>query len=415
MVVKENAKFSYSNAQRLLCIDHQVVLVKDEVRFENIRSFDLLILTNVSDKNVTTKEIDDIQRFIDSGKSCALWAQEHTHSLQRVNQFLSKFGMKFECDGIVRTVFSQYLHPKNALVNDGILYPSLLSRSSSGTQETDVVVYKETLEDESIPFIYPHGCSIDVSAPAQPILSSGMFSFPCKRPIACAWEDISSTKRNERARIVTVGSSLMFADDWIEMEGNQDLFMSFTKYLLHDGISFDHSLNRKEGRIEESKVVPDIESLSERLRWCLDSNPPLPQDVTSLMKKSPLTYDLAMVPKIVQLYQELNVEKEPLSIITPEFELPTPSLQPAVFPPKALPFDPPSLEFYDLDEELSDPSERLGQLAADSNEEDLENFIRGAGECVGLHENGGTNGKGILYAVFQTVRSLIHERMIFTY
>lgn len=387
--------------------------MKDEIRFDSIRSFDLIILPNVSDEILTTKELEELNQYVDCGKSCAFWAQEHTQRLEHVNEFLSKFGMKFERDGVVRTAFSKYLHPKNALVNDGILHPSLLSKSSCGNQQTDVVVHKATSEDESNQFVYPHGCSIDVNAPSQPILSSGMFSFPCKRPIACAWEDISSATRNERGRIVAIGSSLMFADKWIEKEGNQDLFTSFTKFLLHDGISFEQSLNKREGRIEEAKVVPDIESLSERLRWCVDSNPPLPQDVTSLLRKSPLSYDMSMVSRIVKLYRELNVEKEPLSLITPEFVLPTPPLQPAVFPPKALPFDPPALEFFDLEEELSEPSIRLGRLATEHDDGDLDSFIRGAGACVGLNEYNEEAGvKGILYLAFQTVRIILHKEII---
>lgn len=404
-MTKAPLKGSYSKLKSLLSIDHQVTLITGDIDFESINAFDLIILPNASDENLTSHELEALEKYIASGKSWFCLAQEHSHKLQLVNAFLSKFGMKFERDGIVRTAFSKYLHPKNALVNDGILHPSLVSRYNSEITQSDVVVYKATSEDESIPFVYPHGCSIDVIAPSQPILSSGMFSFPCKRPIACAWEDLSSTKRNERARGLSVGSSLMFADEWIDKERNKDLFISFTKYLLHDGISFDLSLNRKEGRIEESKVVPDIESLSERLRWCLDTKPPLPQDVSSLLRKGTLTYDMTMVPKIVQLYRDLHVEKEPLDLITPEFELPTPPLQPAVFPPKALPFDSPPLEFFDLDEELSDPLVRIGQLAAECNEDDLESFIQGAGECVGIHANLDKDDvKGILYFVFQTVR-----------
>lgn len=404
LVTKVKSKCSYSKINSLLSIDHQVTLITGDIVFESIKSFDLIIHPNASDENLSSHELEALEKYIASGKSWFCLAQEHTHKLQLVNTLLSKFGMKFEHDGIVRTAFSKYLHPKNALVNDGILHPSLLAKSNSEITRSDVVVYKATSEDESIPFVYPHGCSIDVIAPSQPILSSGMFSFPCKRPIASAWEDLSSMKRNERARVISVGSSLMFADEWIDKEGNKDLFISFTKYLLHDGVSFDLSLNRKEGRIEESKVVPDIESLSERLRWCLDTKPPLPQDVSSLLRKGSLTYDMSMVPKIVQLYRDLNVEKEPLDLITPEFELPTPPLQPAVFPPKALPFDSPPLEFFDLDEELSDPLVRLGQLAAESNDNDLERFIRGAGECVGIHANHDKDdGKDILYFVFQTV------------
>ena len=39
------------------------------------------------------------------------------------------------------------------------------------------------------------------------------------------------------------------------------------------------------------------------------------------------------MPEAVALYDQLNVKKAPLTLISPQFEMPLPPLQPAVFPP----------------------------------------------------------------------------------
>lgn len=384
-------------------------MFNDSIVFDSIKAFDLIMIPNLSDEILEAHEIDSLQNFIESGRSLLCLTQENSKTTNRCNQFLSQFGMKIVSDGVVRTVYSKYLHPKNALIMDGILHPSLNSiRDEIKTEDiTDLVTYQYKSDDDSISFVYPLGCSIDVQAPSQPLLSSGMFSFPCKRPIACSWEDLSKTERGERSRIVLVGSSMMFTDEWINKERNEDIFINLIRFLLHDGVSLDYSLNRKGGRIEESRVVPDIEALSERLRWCLEEQHPLPQDITHLLIRKTVSYDTSKVPQIIQLYKDLKLEKEPLSLITPDFLRPTPPLLPAVFPPKALLFDPPPLELFDLDEELADPLARLGCLALNSQENNLETFIREAGTItsIGTFQND-QDERRILFHVFRKVRIL---------
>ena len=50
------------------------------------------------------------------------------------------------------------------------------------------------------------------------------------------------------------------------------------------------------------------------------------------------------------LYDKLGVKKHALTLIHPQFEVPLPPLQPAVFPPAIREPPPPALELFDLDE-----------------------------------------------------------------
>ncbi len=61
-------------------------------------------------------------------------------------------------------------------------------------------------------------------------------------------------------------------------------------------------------------------------------------------------------------YDQLHTKHEPLSLITPKFEVPLPPLQPAVFPPSfhEVPF--PALDLFDLDDHFSSEKARLAQL-----------------------------------------------------
>jgi intraflagellar transport protein 52 len=60
-----------------------------------------------------------------------------------------------------------------------------------------------------------------------------------------------------------------------------------------------------------------------------------------------------MIPEAVNLYKDLSVKHETISLITPSFETPLPPLQSATFPPtmKELPL--PNLDLFDLDEQFS--------------------------------------------------------------
>merc|ERR1712110_1409921 len=82
--------------------------------------------------------------------------------------------------------------------------------------------------------------------------------------------------------------------------------------------------------------------------------------------------DTELLPNVFAAHKTLDINKEPLSLIPPNFETPLPPLQPAVFPGI---FDEPTmppLELFDLDSELAPEQTRLAQLTNKCSTANLE-------------------------------------------
>ena len=423
---------------RHLQLDHNVNILdsNDDLCFcfSNMKECDLVILSISGNEDVRTDERDAMNSYLKEGKSIALFVSSSstctsvTGTGQSVlNEFLSCFGIRIEKDGVVRTVYSKYLHPKLALITDGVLHPNLVpehlrpndesagikdynrnheSLNGAGGMDIDIDI------DAEVGFVYPHGCTLSVQAPSWPILSSGSLSFPLKRPICAIWEDLSKSKADSsqmRGRLLTIGSTDMFSNEFLEKEFNSHLLDKFLQFLLHqDEInSLSRSTMNSNGMLEDARPVPDIEALSERVKCCLQEHAPLPQDLNALYCRKPLTFDTSMIPKVLKLYDELNVKHEPLSLIKPEFERPYPSLEPAVFQPRMMDLAPPALEQFDLDEEFAEPAVRLARLTNKCSngvcdEDELEYLVQEAGCITGLvgQDDGDMNGKEVLHKLF---------------
>ena len=68
------------------------------------------------------------------------------------------------------------------------------------------------------------------------------------------------------------------------------------------------------------KQVPDMESLSQRLKSCLQEGDPIPADFSKLFDCNLFAFDTSLVPEAVQLYERLRVKHEPLRFIAPQFD-----------------------------------------------------------------------------------------------
>ena len=399
-------------------VSHHNTNDETDLTFESIESYDVFIFANPQ-KDLSLEECNVISKFLNSGKSVAFLASgsdttrtsygdsSNNISMQHlpnIQNLLMEHGIKIENDTVVRTSFFKYLHPKQVYIDDGVLHPTLNIDSHSNFEEESSGHHKmedSFDENSSLKVVYVNGCTLDTTSPSLPIFSSGALSFPTNRPIAAV-----AAGQRKNGKLVVVGSSDMFANEWIEKESNQQLFQLLINYLLHDErVTFDRSKSRKDNRIDDPKVVPDIEALSERLRCCLEENRPLPQDLDSLLIQDMFSYDTNMIPDVVDLYTLLNVKKEPLTLIPPEFERPIPPLRPAVFHPKMkeLPF--PALDKFDLDEEFAESSVRLARLTNSCSDEDLDYFVQEAGSISGLVDEQEVNvdAKIILHRLFKKV------------
>lgn len=117
--------------------------------------------------------------------------------------------------------------------------------------------------------------------------------------------------------------------------------------------------------------------------------------------------------------QELGLKHEPLNLIPPQFEVPLPPLQPAVFPPILNEPPGPQLELFDLDEQFASERNRLAHLTnkcrvisplcADvlsGSDDDLEYYVREAGEILSVTSQlnpAGRSSKHILEFIFKQI------------
>jgi len=94
----------------------------------------------------------------------------------------------------------------------------------------------------------------------------------------------------------------------------------------------------------EHNSVPDIGTLSETIKCCLQVNDELPLDFTKLFRDDLFQFNTSKIPRSLTLYKDLNLPHTPLTLIPPNFEAPMPPLKPAVFPPSIQELPPPNLE-----------------------------------------------------------------------
>lgn len=111
----------------------------------------------------------------------------------------------------------------------------------------------------------------------------------------------------------------------------------------------------------------------------------LPADFTTLFDHNLYKYDTDLIPDAVGLYKRLNIKHKTLSLIAPQFDVPLPPLQPAVFMPCMRELPPPSLDLFDLDQHFASEKLLLAQLTNKCTDDDLEYFVREAGEVCRVH------------------------------
>ncbi|UMM34794.1 hypothetical protein L5515_007707 [Caenorhabditis briggsae] len=326
-----------------------------------------------------TGEIETIWRFVEEGGSLMILSGEGGERLS-LNELISKYGILVNKDSVIRTVFLKYFDPKEALVANGVVNRSIAVAAKKNVS-TEAKQNSQTLS-----FIYPYGCTLDVTHKiANVVLSSGSTSFPASRPVAAFHE----TKLNEfkkKGRVCVVGSVSMFHDVYIDKEENGKIFDTFVEYLVN---GFDlNTIDAAEPEISDYTNIPDHIHLSQQIKVCMyegELDSAVSSDFMKILDNSLHSFNLNHWPMTLRLYEALNLSPPPLTLVEPQFELPMPPFQPAVFPPTFQDLPMPPLELFDLDEQFSSPEIQLSQLANRSDEADLVFFIEKAGEITGIN------------------------------
>lgn len=404
---------------------------KDELSSERLRGVGLVVF-GAPEERFEASEIDTLKAFLHSGGSVLLLASEgggaggEHLSNKWMNGLTAEFGIRINDDVVVRSVYSKdYFHPKEAYIKSASLSQTLSHAAHPTNRQHD-----STLDDDALPpvsIVYPFGATLDVRRPAVPLLSSGELCVPAKRTLAAiarvsrdSLQKSSSNKDARRAHgsLVVCGSVGMFDDTYLAKEDNSNALLALVKYCL-DGLPLDR-IDEDAPELGPMQTVPDTASLAERLRVCLQEREELPADFTQLFDQSLFKFDSNHIPEVAALFKELNVVKKPLSLIPPEFEVPLPSLQPAVFLPPMRELPPPSLELFDLDQEFASQKSRMAQLTNKCDNSNLDYFVREAGEILGIadeidadgHTDKTNQAKRVLeYALKHLFRAKLQDKL----
>ena len=378
-----HAKKGYKKIFRRLRSNLKVVDWKDyfQLAYEDIHQAGLVIFPAPA-KPFDDDEVAVIHKYLDAGGSIMMLSGEggDPKSGSNINAVTKKFGITLQTDSVVRTVYHKYPHPKEVFIGNGVAYkPFALAANRAGKPRL-----AETKEDpEKLEFVYPYGCSLEVKAPAQTILSSGFISYPLNRPVAA----IAQTE-NGKGRICVIGAAKMFNDEFYIKEGNLKVLDLFVKWCLRKDTVNLLAKQADEQPPTEYHYLPDTESLSERLKPCLEESDPLPKDFSQLFDDKLYALTTDMIPESIELYKQLDLKHAPLSLIAPEFETPLPPLEPAVFPPCLRDLQPPALDQFDLDEHFASGKLRLAQLTNKCiTDDDVEYYILECGDILEITQD----------------------------
>mmetsp|Transcript_1747 Transcript_1747/g.3745 ORF Transcript_1747/g.3745 Transcript_1747/m.3745 type:complete len:450 (-) Transcript_1747:189-1538(-) len=386
-----NPSNNYKKFHRKIKTDFKVSINKDLITLEKLMTSNLAIFAGPREM-FSEDEFNAIKEYIKQGGSVffSLGEGGETKCNTNINYLLEEFGISVNNDSVVRTVYHKYLHPKECLITNGILCKDLV-RFAKGEKKpeptkVDRLGLQITKEDGDVAnagrdyggleFVFPYGATLNTSKPSLPILSSGPISYPLNRPVAAVYN------KPGLGRICVMGSVRMLDDEYYESEKNRAIMDALIRWLLRIGdldLTFPFG---EEPELSDYHHIPHTQGLAMNLRSCLQENEPLPGDFTQLFDSTLFKFDMDLVPECVKLYQQLGVKHEPLTLIPPQFETPMPALQPAVFPPCLREPPPPALDLFDLDEQFASERVRLAQLTNKCGDDDLDYYIRQAGEIL---------------------------------
>jgi len=368
--------------ERKLRTLYKCVVNKDEITADNLRGCAAIVFGAPKVK-FEPNEILAIKEFMMAGGGVLLTAVEgsEAENVSFLNKFTQDYGISINRDCVVRTVYQkEYFHPKEAYIKDCSLNRAFSdacgkkAASSSSSSYFDSASAKS--EDSALTICYPYGASLSLSRPALPLISSGLLAFPASRALCAAIKP-------GKGWLAVLGSSAIFDDQNIAKLDNAALAQGIFKLITTPGMPLDQ-IDPDRPEYGERVEVPDVEALAERLRSCLEETDELPADFRELFDHELFKFDSNHIPATIKLFHDVNVKHETLRLIPPQFEVPLPPLQPAVFLPTFREPPPPALELMDLDEYLASDKSKLAQLTNKCTDIDLDYFVREAGEILGI-------------------------------
>lgn len=379
---------------------------KSEITLDILKNVNLFIVAGPCQK-FNEIELEALKEFINNGGSLMVMLAENGENFfdTNINFLLEEFGMNINSDSVVRQHYYKYFHPKEAVLNGCIVCENMNNELLKVIKKNGL---SPSLMDEKydIEIIYPFGATINVINPSNVLITTSTIAYPFNRPV-CGFYS------NEKGgQILAIGSGHLFTDKYIVNEHNMYVWDYFITLLVEKSITFKPK-DFNDVEIHDYTTIPNLIYLADQPKICLveSFDCDIPADFKKLFDMSLYSINNDRLHEVIGTYQKLNIDYEPLKIIKPQFELPLPPTQLAVFPPVFSDLPPPPVELFDLDEAFSSEKSQITQMTnkcfqhsesknfRSIDQKELEYFIRECGRILGISHDDQMLAKEILYSV----------------
>ena len=146
------------------------------ISFETLSQSRVFVLPGPREKFSET-EINYMKKYLETGGSILVMLGEGGEKRfgTNINFLLEEYGIMVNNDAVVRTNYYKYFHPKECLIQNGVLNRAV---SEAAGKTVPGLSLDEGVDPQSLSFLYPHGATLNVARPATAVLSTGSVSFP---------------------------------------------------------------------------------------------------------------------------------------------------------------------------------------------------------------------------------------------
>lgn len=377
---------------------------KSEITSEVLKSINLFILAGPQQK-FNEVELEVLKEFINNGGSVMVMLAENGENYfdTNINFLLEEFGMNINSDSVVRQHYYKYFHPKEVVLNGCIVCENMNNELLKTIKKSNQSLLDEKYDIE---MIYPFGSTINVINPSNVLITTSTIAYPFNRPVCGYYTN------DKGGQILAIGSGHMFTDKYIVNEHNMYVWDYFITLMVEKSISYK-AKDFHNVEIHDYTTIPDLIYMAEQPKICLveSFDCDIPADFKKLFEMTLYSINNDRLHEVVSMYEKLNIDYEQLKIIKPQFELPLPATQLAVFPPIFSDLPPPPVELFDLDEAFSSEKSQITQLTnkcfqhndvkgfRDIDMKELEYFIRECGRILNITHDDQMNAKEILHTI----------------
>lgn len=227
-------------------------------------------------------------------------------------------------DAVVRTQYYKYFHPKECMIGGGVVCETMW-RHLLAQPAVSKIPFDFSDEKTKLQFVYPYGATLSIAHPANILMTTGAAAYPFNRPVA------GYHRNNAQGKVLTIGSGHMFTDKYMADESNVAIW-EYLVNLMGDGGPVFTSYDFSDVDVNDNALVPDTIFLADQAKMCLleSLDCDIPADFKRMFNTKMHGISNDLMPNVIGLYQQLDVQYEQLKIIKPQFEIPLPALQLAV-------------------------------------------------------------------------------------